>query len=123
MKWPDCMDCGRPIPSTNDVTIWVKLSDIRSAEYEDWEERTAEATRPDTIHATILGQSSEPTIVKIYLGHRKCGPENPANWYEGSVIDTPKKLLDLSAHLFEKRWFRFSDWPDFVRMLLAAYRA
>jgi hypothetical protein len=105
---PDCDVCSKPV-KLHDGAVWVDRKEIFNAELDH-------RLKPETDEAIDMRQYSAPDRVHIYFGHLDCQDHMIQNSYAAETyLLSPSSLLNLSAHLFTKRWFKHSDYPGFAR--------
>ena len=104
----NCDVCSKPV-KLHAGAVWVKRNEIFNAELDH-------KLQPETDEAIDMRQYSAPDRVHIYFGHLNCQDEMIQNSYAAETyLLNPSGFLNLSAHLFTKRWFKHSDYPGFAR--------
>jgi hypothetical protein len=104
----NCDVCSKPV-KLNAGAVWVKRNEIFNAQLDH-------KLNPETDEAIDMRQYSAPDRVHIYFGHLNCQDEMILNSYAAETyLLNPSGFLNLSAHLFTKRWFKHSDYPGFAR--------
>jgi hypothetical protein len=112
-----CDGCGRPV--TGD-TGYLRVSYASIARHQD-RLGAASADRsswaPREIRVTPASEIPLLVRARWQVHHRSCDPDVDADdyWYAIGRVDTRTKLLQRSAHLFGKKWFADTDWPELVR--------
>jgi len=105
---PNCDVCSKPV-KLNAGAVWVDRNEIFGAELDH-------KLKPETNKAIDMRQYSAPDRVHIYFGHISCQGEQIQNSYAAETyLLNPSGFMNLSAHLFTKRWFEHSDYPGFAR--------
>ena len=105
---PSCDVCSEPV-KLNIGAVWVDRLEIFNSELDI-------RLKPETDQAIDMRNYSAPQLVHIYFGHLDCQGEQVQNSYSAETyLMNPCSFMDLSAHLFTKRWFKHSDYPGFAR--------
>jgi len=72
-------------------------------------------SNPETDEAIDMRKYSAPSQVHIYFGHVECQDDMQNSYAAETYLTNPSGLLNLSAHLFTKNWFKHSDYPGFAK--------
>ena len=105
ISYPDCDICEGSV-DIKSGEVWVLRSEIIAAENE--------LPIPDN-NLIKLSEYKLPPYVHIYWGHLKCQPGGIFNSYSAEILETKTKFIEFSAHIFSKRWFKYSDYSTFAR--------
>ncbi|MCL0031663.1 hypothetical protein M1N55_06510 [Dehalococcoidia bacterium] len=107
LNYPNCDMCDDPI-DIKMAAIWVLKSEVVAAE--------KSRAIPDDSRPIPLSISKPKPTVHIYWGHWQCQPNGFFNSYEAEGhVGNAEQFMRFSAHIFQKRWFKNSDFPGFAR--------
>ena len=114
-KYPMCDICGEKT-NEEDGAVWVLVPEIRKAEEVAQNKKYIEDGLID-----MNTYKPDPEI-NYYWGHWKCQPNNFQNSYpaKGNVT-TPEEIIKFGNHLFGKRWFHLSRYPQLAGRFLSSF--
>jgi len=104
---PDCDICSKSVKLSAGA-VWVKRNEVFSAQFDH-------NSNPETDEAIDMRKYSPPSQVHIYFGHVECQDDMQNSYAAETYLTNPSSLLNLSAHLFTKNWFKHSDYTGFAK--------